>query len=210
MKELYMCQPDVVCYSRAELPSIMPNLETLVIGAGIEMVNMPKVLTKFLYLKHLTIEIWERTFSPPYDYFPLVSFFDASPSLETFFMNVPLEDVKHESVFGASSHLRELPEHQYNCLKAVEIIGFSSAKSLVELTCCIVKNAVSLERLTLDTLRGHERCYGEANETCNRISNAKLKEASRTVVAIRMYIEDKVAPTCKLTVLEPCTWCHSR
>ncbi|CAL5064391.1 unnamed protein product [Urochloa decumbens] len=210
MKELYMHQPDVVCYARAELPSIMPNLETLVIGAGIEMVNVPMVLTKFLYLKHLTIEIWERTFSPPYDYFPLVSFFDASPALETFFMNVPLEDVKHESVFGASSYLRELPEHQHNCLKVVEITGFSSAKSLVELTCCIVKNAVSLECITLDTLRDRVRCYGEGNETCQPISNAVLKEASRTVMAITMYIEDKVAPTCKLTVLEPCTRCHCR
>ncbi|XP_022680441.1 uncharacterized protein LOC101785857 [Setaria italica] len=204
MKELDMHQSDAVCYACAELPSIMPNLETLLIGSGIEVVNAP--ITKFLYLKHLTILISERTFSPPYNYFSLVYFFDASPSLETFFLDVPHEDVKHESVFGASSHLGELPEQQHNCLKIVEIIGFSSAKSLVELTCCIVKNAVSLECLTLDTLR----ISGEANKTCWPISNDELKEASRAVVAIRMYIEHRVAPTSKLTVLEPCTRCHSR
>ncbi|KAK8459785.1 hypothetical protein SEVIR_2G213133v4 [Setaria viridis] len=95
--------------------------------------------------------------------------------------------------FGGSSHLGELPEQQHNCLKIVEIIGFSSAKSLVELTCCIVKNAVSLECLTLDTLRDPWRCSGEANKTCWPIHNDVLKEASRAVVAIRMYIEHKVA-----------------
>uniref|UniRef100_K4A3L0 At1g61320/AtMIF1 LRR domain-containing protein n=1 Tax=Setaria italica TaxID=4555 RepID=K4A3L0_SETIT len=99
MKKLDMHQSDVVCYACAELPSIMPNLETLLIGSGIEVVNAPMVLTKFLYLKHLTILISERTFSPPYNYVSLVYFFDASPSLETFFLDVPHEDVKHESVF---------------------------------------------------------------------------------------------------------------
>jgi len=165
--------------------------------------------TKFLYLKHLTIFIRDGTISPSYDYFSLVSFFDASPSLETLFLDVSQIDMKHESVFGGSSHLRQLPEHQHNCLKSVEIIGFSSAKSLVELACCIVKNAVSLERLTLDTLHGWGRCTGEAYyETCWPIGNAVLEEASRAVVAIRMYIEDEVGPTVKLTVLEPCTRCY--
>ncbi|KAL5199917.1 hypothetical protein ABZP36_021120 [Zizania latifolia] len=210
MKKLDMWHPNVVCYARAELPSIMPNLETLLIGSDTEVVNTPMLLTKFLYLKHLTIQIFERTLSPSYDYFSLVSFFDASPSLETFLLHVPQEDLKHESVFGGSPNLRQLPKHRHDCLKIVEIIGFSSAKSLIELTCYIVKNAVSLERLTLDTVRCCLRCYGEANETCwPIISNAVLKEASRTVVAIRMYIEDKVAPKAKLTVLEPCTRCHS-
>jgi hypothetical protein len=116
--------------------------------------------------------------------------------------------VKHESIFDGSSHLRQLPEYQHNCLKTVEIIGFSSAKSLVELTCCIIKNAVSLECLILSTLRGPERCFGEANKICWRISNSVLKEAPRAVEAIRMYIEDKLAV--KLTVVEPCTRCHYR
>jgi len=65
------------------------------------------------------------------------------------------------------------------------------------------------ERLTLDTLHGWGRCTGEAYyETCWPIGNAVLEEASRAVVAIRMYIEDKVGPTAKLTVLEPCTRCY--
>jgi hypothetical protein len=121
--------------------------------------------------------------------------------------------MKHESVFGGSS-FRQLPEQRHNHLKSVEIVGFSSAKGLVELTCCIVKNVVSLERLTLNTLHGHGRCSGENNNDCGDqicvgISKAVLKEATTAVAAIRKYIEDKVAPTTKLTVLEPCTRCHS-
>jgi hypothetical protein len=42
--------------------------------------------TKFLYLKHLTICLRPRTF--PYDCFSLLSFLDASPSLETLRLDV--------------------------------------------------------------------------------------------------------------------------
>lgn len=209
MKDLRMRCPKVVCYALAELPSIMPNLETLNLGSDDEVVNTPMLPTKFIYLKHLSIQITGETFSPSYDYFYLVSFLDASPSLETLFLDVSQEYVEHESVFGGPSHLRQLPENRHVCLKRVEIIGFNSAKSLVELTCCIVKNAVSLEFLMLDTLRGsHIRC-GKNSKKCWPISKSDLKEASRTVVAIRRFIEDEVPPTAKLSVLEPCTRCHS-
>ncbi|XP_062196209.1 uncharacterized protein LOC133899246 [Phragmites australis] len=212
MKALYMQIANAVCYARAELPSIMPNLETLQLASGAEAVNTPVLPTKFLYLKHLTISLLSgMTFSPSYDYLSLASFFDASPSLETLFLNVSRIHMEHESVLGGSSHLRQLPEHRLDCLKSVEIVGFSSAKSLVELTCCIVKNAVSLECLMLDTLHGSFRCSEESYKTCScsPISKTALEEATRAIVAIRTYVEDKVPPTAKMTVLEPCKRCHS-
>nr|CAB3481845.1 unnamed protein product [Digitaria exilis] len=80
------------------------------------------------------------------------------PNLETPFLHtnakVALEDMDHESIFEGSLRLRQLPEIHHHHLKSVEIIESSSTKSLVQLTSCIVKSAVSLERLTLDTLRG--------------------------------------------------------
>uniref|UniRef100_A0A0E0FZW7 At1g61320/AtMIF1 LRR domain-containing protein n=1 Tax=Oryza nivara TaxID=4536 RepID=A0A0E0FZW7_ORYNI len=166
MKALLMRRPNVVCYARAQLPSIMPNLETMELGSDSEAVNIPMLPTKFLYLKHLTIQIAGGTFSPSYDYFFLVSFVDASPSLETLYL---------------------------------------------DLTCCIVKAAVSLERLVLDTLRGgDDRCCGESNgKICWPVSNAVLKESARAAIAVRRYIEDKVSPTTTLTLVEPCTRCHS-
>ncbi len=194
--------------------------------------------TKFLCLKHLTIQIARGTFSPSYDYFFLVSFLHASPSLETLYLDVRAtlfnilhiyicwaidsyslivhlqvfqEDMRHESIVeDSSAHLRQLPELSHECLKSVEIIGFNSAKSLVELTCCIVKAAASLERLVLDTLRGGDRCSGESNgKICWPVSNAVLKESARAAIAVRRYIEDKVSPITTLTLVEPCTRCHS-
>jgi hypothetical protein len=111
----------------------------------------------------------------------------------------------HELV--GSSPLRQLPEQHHDHLKIVTIIGFHSTKSLVELTCCIVKSAVSLESLTLDTTRGDGRspcCFDGLGVPHSKFV---LEQASRAVVAIRRYIEDKVAPTTKLTVLEHCPQC---
>jgi hypothetical protein len=53
-----------------------------------QMVNTPIESSRFLHLKHLSITITEVNSSPSYDYFSLVSFFDASPSLETFYLDV--------------------------------------------------------------------------------------------------------------------------
>uniref|UniRef100_A0A0D9WCC1 At1g61320/AtMIF1 LRR domain-containing protein n=1 Tax=Leersia perrieri TaxID=77586 RepID=A0A0D9WCC1_9ORYZ len=196
-------------YARAKLLSVMPNLETLLLLSFAEVVNTPMLPTKLFYLKHLTIQIITGgAFSPSYDYFSLVSFLDASPSLETLILDVSQGRMEHESVFGGSSHLRQLPELRLDCLKRVKILGFCSAKGLVELTCCILKNAVSLEHIVLNTL-----CEGGC---CSELDNGPslpigrlLEEAFRAVSAIRLYIENEVPPSVKLTVVEPCARCHS-
>lgn len=55
----------------------------------VQVVNTPILATKFLYLKHLYIYVSSGlSFSPSYDYFSLVSFLLASPSLETLNLNV--------------------------------------------------------------------------------------------------------------------------
>jgi len=51
-------------------------------------VDTPMLPTKFIYLKHLAIQIISSTLSPSYDYSSLVSFLDASPSLETWRLEV--------------------------------------------------------------------------------------------------------------------------
>ncbi|XP_002456984.2 uncharacterized protein LOC8077406 [Sorghum bicolor] len=62
----------------------MPNLETLSIVSETETVNTPVMPSKFLHLKSLTIALRGQT----YDCFSLLSFFDASPFLENFILNV--------------------------------------------------------------------------------------------------------------------------
>ncbi|KAJ1264381.1 hypothetical protein BS78_09G258800 [Paspalum vaginatum] len=204
LKDFTLSDTSGVYYAHAELPSIMPNLERLALYSYDE-VNTPMLPTKFLYLKHLTIAVTSgAAFSPSYDYFSLVSFLDASPSLETLFLDVPKYCLEHESVFESSSHLRQLPKcRRHDCLKSVKITGFSSAEGLIELTCCVVKSAVSLEHLVLDPLHDAIRCYGKDGKICWPKSKTVLEEAFRTVEAIRTYIEDEVPTTASVTVVEP-------
>ncbi|RLN41917.1 uncharacterized protein C2845_PM01G01880 [Panicum miliaceum] len=209
LKNLRMYQSNILCYARTELPSIMPNLDTLDLSSGDEVVNTPMLPTKFLCLKHLTICL-PRSFPWPYDYFSLVSFLDVSPSLETLSLDVPKKAMEDESIFRYSSDLRQMAEDHHRSLKNVKITGFSSAKSLVELTCYILKNAVSLECLALDTHDGSTlRCSDTDRivRQCIPVSNS-LRVKRRALVAIRKFIEDKVPAGVKLTVVEPCSRCH--
>ncbi|KAL6659544.1 hypothetical protein ACP70R_003584 [Stipagrostis hirtigluma subsp. patula] len=211
MRKLDLHRTNLVHYARAVLPSRMPNLETLVIGSDNEVVNAPMLATKFPYLKHLTIRlIAGLTFSPSYDYFSLVSFLDASPSLETLILDVSQRRMDHESVF-ADPNLRQMAERCHGSLKTLKISGFCSAKSLVELTCFGLKNAMSLECLTLDTVHsGALRCDQNPSRSCSPIGMGISMEAPRALSAVRTYIEDKVPPTVKLTVLGPCRRCHAK
>ncbi|KAF8668440.1 hypothetical protein HU200_052253 [Digitaria exilis] len=183
MKTLSMFDSDVVCYARTELPSIMPNLDILHLCSTYEVVDTPMLPTRFLYLKHLTINLISGPW--PYDYFSLVSFLDVSPSLETLSLDVSKKPMEDEFVFGHSPHLRHMAEDQHCHLKNVKITGFSSAKSLMELTCYILKNAVSLECLTLDTSYGcASRCSDSEFGRCGSFGNG-LREACRSLWAIK-------------------------
>ncbi|KAF8663325.1 hypothetical protein HU200_055938 [Digitaria exilis] len=202
MKHLSMFFQNAVHYARAELPSIMPNLERLSLASGAE------VHSKTCLIEHLTVLFTSGlTFSPSYDYFSLVFFLDASPSLETLILDVTQLRMGQISVFEDSSSLRQIAERHYCCLKSVKITGFSSAKSLVELVCHVLKNAVSLESLTLDTLHGW-RCSEENHPRCFIVQKDMLMEATRAVEAIGTYIKDKVPATVKLSAVEPCSRCH--
>lgn len=54
-----------------------------------QVVDAPMLPTKFLCLKHLIVRLsLGTTITQAFDYFSLVSFLDASPSLETFILNV--------------------------------------------------------------------------------------------------------------------------
>jgi len=202
-KLVYFCS-NFVHGARAKLPTFMPNLESLVIISEVEVVDTPMLPTKFLNLKHLSIWLLSSNTSRLYDFLSLVSFLDAAPCLETLVLSAPQSDMMHESVF-ADSQLRDMPDLCHGNLQSVKIRGFTSAKCLVELACYILKSAVSLECLTLDTVYV-PRCGGK-NKYCAPIANDVLKEAHRALSAIRTYIENKVPSTVKLTVLEPCSRC---
>uniref|UniRef100_A0A0E0M313 F-box domain-containing protein n=1 Tax=Oryza punctata TaxID=4537 RepID=A0A0E0M313_ORYPU len=193
VKNLYMCSSNIICYARSDLPSIVPNVETLAIASHCEMVDTPMLPTKFLYLKHLTISLSAWTFSRAYDYFSLIY----------------QESMEHETIFESSSHLRQMPGYCHEHLRSVTICGFCSAKSLVELTCHIVEMTNSLECLTLDTTHGDARCSGDGSDECFPVSQGVLTESPRALLAIRGYIQGKIPSKVKLNVLEPCSRCHA-
>jgi hypothetical protein len=53
-----------------------------------QIIDAPMVPSKFLHLKVLCISIQNWTYMREYDFLSLVSFLDASPSLETFGLTV--------------------------------------------------------------------------------------------------------------------------
>lgn len=132
-------------------------------------------------------------------------------------MQVDQHDMHHESVFGdASSHLRQIPEHKHGRLKKMQINGFCSAKSMVELACHILENSTALESLTLDSIfsQGKDaddivRCSGRKTSKCISKSTQMIVEAHKALKVIERYIVERVPSTVKLNVRAPCIRCHA-
>lgn len=204
--------PGVLSYVCADFPSSLRYVEALSLGSCREMIDTPVLPSKFLHLKHLNVDLSTLTFPSTYDYCSLVSLFDASPSLETLVMNVLQKKMLHESIVGDTSHLRQMPGHRHDSLKTVKIIGFSSAKSLVELTCHIIENTTSLEGLTLDTTTGHPSysCLTNNIGKCMLLHGDFMVEVRKGLLAISTYVEPKVPSRVKLNVVEPCRRCHDQ
>lgn len=98
---------------------------------------------------------------------------------------------------------RIIPEFHLDSLKKVFIIGFCSAKSLIELTCQILKTSSSLQRLVLDTTGGYDNTGIYEN-----MDRKSVMEALRGVEVIKGYVKGKVSSTIKFEILEPCDRCH--
>ncbi|WVZ64354.1 hypothetical protein U9M48_013887 [Paspalum notatum var. saurae] len=214
--------PNSLRYAITKLPSVVPNLETLNVTSADERVNTPMAAHKFLNLKYLKIHLipFSKAFSPAYDYLSLVSFLDASPTLETFILIVKQNDMKHDSVFGNALHVRRIPAHKHSRLRKVQISGFCSAKSMVELTCHILEKATSLESLTVDTIFDQcnqgtvvehgdcsRRCV-QKESRCGPISRDMILEAHKALRAVNIYIIERVPPAVQLNVRAPCSHCH--
>uniref|UniRef100_A0A8R7UKG8 At1g61320/AtMIF1 LRR domain-containing protein n=1 Tax=Triticum urartu TaxID=4572 RepID=A0A8R7UKG8_TRIUA len=191
-------------YALEELPSIAPNLETLIICSWSEVVNTTLTLSpcKFLYLKYLSIYI-----SGSCDCLSLVYFLDAAPSLETFKLRVlkQLQSID-ELLSEDSSHLRQIPGYRHDKLRRVNICRFPSSKSMVELTSHILENSASLECLTLDTTDGNFRCSDDRSAKCSCLN--RPMEARKAALIIERYIKGKVPSTLQLDVVDPCSRCH--
>ena len=119
--------------------------------------------------------------------------------------------MKHVSIFTDPSDLRKMQGHQHHKMKRVKILGFTSARRLIELTCHVVESIASHERLTLQAHQSSFRCSVPFHKTskCSSLPIDILMEAQRAFLAIRTYIEPKVLSMVKLRVVEPCRRCHA-
>ncbi|KAL5200865.1 hypothetical protein ABZP36_035219 [Zizania latifolia] len=194
----------ILCYALTKLMSVVPNVEKLGISSLTEIVSTPTVPGKFLRLKHLDMSLPKNK---TFDYLSLVSFLDASPSLETFILNIARIDLGHVSVVGDSAQLRQMPERRHDNLKEFSIIGFYSAKSLVELTSHILETAPSLQCLELDTTYGLAFARCDVSRECYPYRPDEIMEARNAVLAIKTHIMGKVPPTVKLNVVQHCSRC---
>jgi hypothetical protein len=140
----------------------------------------------------------------------LITMFESSISIIKAFDLQVKRQCKYESFQGDPSSLRRMPDHCHKKLKSVKITGFCPQKSMVELTCHILKNVRSLKSLTLDPSPVNNRCSGNILDNgCPPLETAYIREAHRTILAIRTYIEGEVPPTVTLSVLETCARCHA-
>ena len=124
--------------------------------------------------------------------------------------------VRQDLISAEDSHLRRMPEHRHSNLKNVKILGFCSAKSMVELTCHIVESATSLECLTLDAIYD-DSSDGEADRShvhnkfgeCYPVTGKRMiAHAYKGLWAIGRYVVEKVPTTVKLNVKKLCRHCH--
>nr|CAB3491656.1 unnamed protein product [Digitaria exilis] len=117
--------------------------------------------------------------------------------------------IRRDSVIEDSSGCSRpqcLQEECHDNLKNVMITGFCSAKSMIDLTICIIEKAKALVCLTLDTTRGHDRRSVKIDK-CLRLNKEALVEAKKARIAIQRYVEGRVPPTVNLKVIEPCSKC---
>ncbi|XP_073355295.1 uncharacterized protein [Aegilops tauschii subsp. strangulata] len=164
VKKVELVQSRAISYATDNLPSRVPNLETLTICSTCEIVNSPMASGKFLHLKFLSILLMSGSnFDKDYDYLSLVPVFQASPSLETFRLFV-WEHSMYHWFEGDPASLRRLPQHCHGNLKSVKIIGFFPQKSMIELACHLLENATSLESLTVDASPANYRCSGKGRK----------------------------------------------
>uniref|UniRef100_A0A0E0GJ22 Uncharacterized protein n=1 Tax=Oryza nivara TaxID=4536 RepID=A0A0E0GJ22_ORYNI len=190
------------CYSLQMVESKAPNLCSFCFGG--EQVQFS--IGEPLQMKNLQV-IFPNSISFGRAELPF-----SMPNLET--LNISsrceiLQKGKHDLTLRDPIYPRQMSERQHDSLKNVKINGFSSTKSLVELTCHILQNTTSLECLTLDTTRIEFRCSDSSVDVCLPSDRDAIKGAHKALLAIRTYIEGIVPATVKFSVLEPCRRCYA-
>jgi hypothetical protein len=130
------------------------------------------------------------------------------------YMQVGKDSRRLDPVVGyEEKDLRRKPECRHNNLSQVKIMGFRSAKNLVELTVHILESSPSLESLTLDTACGYDaRCTCHDSREigqCLLMSKTALTKAQKAIEVAVTYIAGRVPMGVEFQVVKSCNRCHS-
>lgn len=201
------------------------------------MVDAP-ISNKFLHLKSLNIVLTRDTFSLSYDYLSLTSFLDASPSLETFILEVSYGSYsKHTMIltkvvplikanyfifrYGnytwSMSQLPPIPRIQGRCLDTT----MTNSRTWGSTASPPRRAWSSWHAISFRSQRRSSGLYWTPGKglPCLIVLSTKsanvwvcqgesILEARRALVAVQTYIKPKVPSTVQFRVLEPCSRCH--
>ncbi|KAM0846897.1 hypothetical protein ACQ4PT_055401 [Festuca glaucescens] len=138
-------------YISTESPSTVPQLEMLTLKCEeLERVTLPEKHPKFIYLRHLRLEITfyslKKRSTDVLDFAPLL---EAAPLMEKleFHMWMDCHHMRYRKRHGV---LRSLPLNPHSHLKLVDITGFYGQKDQLELALHILRNSLVLEGMKID------------------------------------------------------------
>uniref|UniRef100_A0ACD5XME0 Uncharacterized protein n=2 Tax=Avena sativa TaxID=4498 RepID=A0ACD5XME0_AVESA len=139
---------DTLQYMFTGLPSALPCIQkvSLNIWEDIQTMEVPKCVSRFMNLRHLTLSMY-LSVHWKFDILRLVHLLQAAPFLEYFELTIdelllPLYD---------EDLIPSFPRWPHNHLKTASFQGFVGNNDLIALAIYILKNAESLELMTVQT-----------------------------------------------------------
>ncbi|KAF0909345.1 hypothetical protein E2562_035506 [Oryza meyeriana var. granulata] len=134
------------------LPSTLPCLETLTLKCEeLERASLPDKPTKFIYLRHLRLElIFPSKFKA--DVLDFACLLEAAPLLEKLEFHMWMDMWAHDRFRYRKRHgkLRSLPSHPHSHLKLVNVTGFYGLKDQLELLLHFLRNSTVLKAMRIE------------------------------------------------------------
>ncbi|OQU84407.1 hypothetical protein SORBI_3004G046700 [Sorghum bicolor] len=139
-----------IAYIFTELASTLPCLEKLTLKCPeLKRTTLPNKTLKFLYLRHLRLELIFVSRRKSADVLDLAKFLDAAPLMEELEVHMWM-DYKLERYRKHHGELRNLPLHPHSHLKMVYITGFYGQKDQLELALHVLRVSTALEAMKID------------------------------------------------------------
>uniref|UniRef100_A0A0E0AG05 F-box domain-containing protein n=1 Tax=Oryza glumipatula TaxID=40148 RepID=A0A0E0AG05_9ORYZ len=137
-------------YIFTKLPSTLPRLETLTVNCSeLKKTILPEKTAKFMYLKHLRLELTFYEQTRKADMFDFACLLEAAPLLETLELHMWMP-FDHQPYCEDHGELRSLPNRPHSNLRFAYITGFYGAKDQLELVCHILRNSAILNAMKID------------------------------------------------------------